>query len=104
MLIESKDFRDDAAGLREKIATEKIATKEIPLEILQKALNTWAALTLEARAEDNLLASDLRAARRHPPQRRHWCSSWLRPPFSLRPRSATRSRRCKTAAFSASTC
>jgi hypothetical protein len=64
VLIEIKDFRDDAPGLR-----EKIATKEIPLEILQKALNTWAALSLGARAEDALLASGLRAAIQRPPQR-----------------------------------
>lgn len=64
VLIEIKDFRDDAPGLR-----EKIATKKIPLEILQKTLNTWAALSLGARAGDALLAPDLRAALLRPPQR-----------------------------------
>ncbi len=63
-LIEIKDFRADAAGLR-----EKISTKEIPLEILQKTLNTWAALSLGARNGDVLLAADLRAAIRRLPQR-----------------------------------
>ena len=63
-LIKIKDFRDDAAGLR-----EKIRTKEIPLEILHKALNTWAALSLGARNADVLLDPDLRAAIQRPPQR-----------------------------------
>ncbi|WP_046245132.1 hypothetical protein [Hymenobacter terrenus] len=64
ILIEIKDFRNDAPGLR-----EKIRTKEIPLEILQKTLNTWAALSLGARNEDALLAPDLRAAIRRSPER-----------------------------------
>ena len=63
-LLEIKDFRDDAPTLR-----EKIASKEIPLEILQKALNTWAALCLGARNGDILLAPDLRAAILRPPRR-----------------------------------
>lgn len=56
-LIEIKDFRLDPKGLK-----EKVESGEIPLEILQKALNTCSALYLGARADDALLDSSLRAA------------------------------------------
>lgn len=100
VLIEIKDFRNDAAGLR-----EKIATKEIPLEILQKTLNTWAALSLGARAGHALLIPDLRAAILRPPQRLKLVFFLAQaPPFSPPHRSATPSKRCKIAASSARTC
>ena len=56
-LIEIKDFRLDPKGLK-----EKVTSGEIPLEILQKALNTCSALYLGARANDALLDVGLRAA------------------------------------------
>ncbi|UPL50224.1 hypothetical protein [Hymenobacter sublimis] len=56
-LIEIKDFRLDSKGLK-----EKVESGEIPLEILQKALNTCSALYLGARAHDALLDAGLRAA------------------------------------------
>ncbi|AMJ66677.1 hypothetical protein [Hymenobacter sp. PAMC 26628] len=63
-LIEIKDFREDGKALR-----EKMRTGEIPLEILQKALNTCSGLYLGARHQDPLLAADLRAAVLRPFQR-----------------------------------
>ncbi|MFD1468945.1 hypothetical protein ACFQ48_11980 [Hymenobacter caeli] len=63
-LIEIKDFREDSKALR-----KKMRTGEIPLEILQKALNTCSGLYLGARSQDPLLAADLRAAVLRPFQR-----------------------------------
>lgn len=63
-LIEIKDFRQDEAGL-----WDKVSTGEIPVEIVQKALHTWGALCLGARHGDDLLAADLRNAILRSPQR-----------------------------------
>lgn len=56
-LLEIKDFREDESGLR-----TKVATGEMPTEVLLKALHTWGALALGARHEDELLVPELRAA------------------------------------------
>ncbi|MGI4866052.1 MAG: hypothetical protein ACRYFZ_19165 [Janthinobacterium lividum] len=63
-LLEIKDFREDEPGLR-----EKVSTGEIPIEIIHKALHTWGALCLGARADDALLPDNLRTAILRPPQR-----------------------------------
>ena len=56
-LLEVKDFREDEPGLR-----AKVASGEMPTEVLLKALHTWGALALGARHGDNLLLPELRAA------------------------------------------
>jgi len=56
-LIEIKDFSEDPKALK-----AKVESGEIPLEILQKALNTCSALYLGARTHDTLLDANLRAA------------------------------------------
>jgi hypothetical protein len=56
-LLEVKDFREDEPGLR-----AKVASGEMPTEVLLKALHTWGALALGARYGDSLLRPELRAA------------------------------------------
>lgn len=63
-LIEVKDFRGYAHELK-----EKLRSGEIPLEILQKAINTCSGLYLGARHGDVLLDPDLRLAVLRPAQR-----------------------------------
>lgn len=63
-LLEVKDYRGRALKLRQKLKSGKLQR-----EILQKALNTWAALHLGARMQDALLNAALRSAVLRPVER-----------------------------------
>lgn len=63
-LLEVKDYRGRAQKLRHKLKNGKLQR-----EILQKAVNTWAALHLGARMRDALLDAPLRAAILRPVER-----------------------------------
>ena len=55
-LLEIKDYRDRKQELR-----GKLKSGELQREVLLKAVNTWAALHLGARMQDELLDTNLRA-------------------------------------------
>ena len=79
-LIEIKDFRENGKDLK-----NKLRTGEIPLEILQKALNTCSGLYLGARSQDPLLAASLRAAVLRPFRRIELVFFLVEAPIQLSP-------------------